>query len=272
MRSVDLHCHVLPGVDDGPPTLDDALDLARAATAAGTREIVATPHVNHDRFIAPRDIAPAVAALGEHVAAAGIDVAIRPGAEIALSRVFDLDEDDLRLLRLGGGPYLLLESPFASVAGSFDSIILDVQSRGHGVLLAHPERCPAFQRDPSRLAALVAGGVLVQVTAGALSGDFGRRVREFALQLLADDMVHVVASDAHDARRRPPGTLAAVRDLEPELPGVTARASWYCAEVPAAILSGSPIPASEPLPAGRARWRQRLRPASSRRSPRRRAS
>jgi len=263
VRSIDLHCHVLPGVDDGPATLAAALDLVHGAEAAGTEVIVATPHINGEHFIAPDEIAPAVAALQERVAAMGLGVTILTGGEIALPRLLDLSEADLSLLGLGGGPWLLLESPFGAVAGTFEPLIHEVQARGHRVLLGHPERCPAFQREPARLAALVDGGALVQVTAGALSGTFGRRVRQFALQLMRDDLVHVVASDAHDLQGRPPGTLDAVRAAEPDVPGIAARAGWLCAEVPAAILAGAPIPVPAPLPPARGRWRQRLRAASS---------
>ena len=259
MPSVDLHAHILPGVDDGPATLEGSLAMARAAVAAGTTVLVATPHVNDDRFIEPAAIPGAVDELGGHLRAAGIGLEVRAGGEIALSRVNDLGPDELQGLGLGGGPYLLLESPFAVVVGDFEQVIHRVLGSGHQVLLAHPERCAAFQREPARLTRLVAAGVLVQLTAGALTGAFGSRVRAFAVELLERDEVHVVASDAHDAVRRPPGLLAGLEAAERDVPGIGERARWLTEEVPAAIIAGDPIPSAPPLPPRpTGSWRRRL--------------
>lgn len=259
MPSIDLHSHILPGVDDGPRTLEGSLELARAAVGSGTGQIVATPHVNEDHFIAPLDIPPAVAELNEQLEAEGIGLVVRAGGEIALPRLIDLEEEELGSLGLGGGPYLMLESPFGIAVGDFEPLVYDVQIRGHRVLLAHPERSPSFQREPERLVRLVRSGVLVQITAGSLTGSFGDRVRQFAARLLREDLVHVVASDAHDHDRRPPGLDEAVQAAEREVPGIAERSAWFTQEVPAAILAGDPIPAPAPLPPARASgWRRRL--------------
>lgn len=264
---IDLHAHLLPGVDDGPESVEAALELAYAAATSGTAHIVATPHVNADRFIAPDAIAPAVADLSDRIAEAGIDLRVHAGAEVALPRLQDLDDEALALLRLGDGPYLLLESPFAVHAGDFEAAVGDAQARGHRVLLAHPERCPTFQREPGRLAALVDRGVLVQVTAGVLRGAFGSRTREFAHRLLGDGLVHVLASDAHDTVRRPPGLGDALAHAERAVPGISGREAWLTEEVPAAILAGDPVPEAPPLAPARSAGRRsggwRLRRSSS---------
>ncbi len=263
MPSVDLHAHILPGVDDGPATLEGSLEMARAAVAAGTAVMVATPHVNDHRFIEPAAIPGAVDQLGGHLREAGIGLEVRAGAEIALSRVHDLASEELGGLGLGGGPYLLLESPFTVVSGNFEQVIYTVLARGHKVLLAHPERCPAFQREPARLTRLVEVGVLVQLTAGALTGAFGTRVRAFAVELLKHDEVHVLASDAHDAVRRPPGLLAGLEAAERDVPGIGARAAWLTEEVPTAVMQGDSIPPAPPLPPRRGgSWRRRLAAAA----------
>lgn len=259
--AVDLHAHVLPGVDDGPATLEDTLALAEAAVASGTGRIVATPHVNEDRYIAPEAIGPAVEEVNRHLEEASIALRVEAGAEIALTRLPTLTDAELASLRLGDGPYLLLECPFAVGAGEFEPLIHAVQAHGHGVLLAHPERCPAFQRAPDRLARLVDRGALVQLTAGVLRGAFGSRTREFAHHLLREDLVHVLASDAHDAVRRPPGLGDALWHAGREVPGILAREEWLTEAVPAAILAGDPIPAAPPLPAVARRgeaWAKRL--------------
>jgi protein-tyrosine phosphatase len=245
---IDLHSHILPGLDDGPATMEGSLELARAAVAAGTRTILATPHVNGGYGIGPARIAEGVAELTEALARAAIPLEVRAGGEIAIWRLVDLDDAALRALALGGGPYLLVESPFSPVVGDFEPMVLDLQQRGHRVLLAHPERCPAFQRDPERLARLVRGGVLVQVTAGSMEGAFGSTVQRFTVSLLRDGLVHVVASDAHGAVKRPPGLSAGFRALEPELPGLGEQQRWLTELVPAAILDGEPLPERPPLP------------------------
>jgi protein-tyrosine phosphatase len=245
---IDLHSHILPGLDDGPRTLDGSLALARAAVASGTRTLLATPHINDDPSIDAERVADGLAELRPALAAAGIPLEVLPGGEIAIWRLVDLDDDTLRGFALGGGPYLLVESPFSPVAGDFESIVLDLLARGHRVLLAHPERCPAFQRDPSRLERLVAGGVLVQVTAESMRGAFGTTVRRFTAQLLREGIAHVVASDAHDAVKRPPGLAAGFAALARELPGLDAQREWMTELAPRAILDDTALPQRPPLP------------------------
>ncbi len=135
---IDLHSHILPGVDDGPPTLEGSLELARTAVAAGTRTILATPHINDDRSIDAARVAAGLESLRPALAAAEIPLEVLPGGEIAMWRLGDLDDAALRTLALGGGPYLLVESPFSPAIGAFEPLVLDLLGRGHRVLLAHP--------------------------------------------------------------------------------------------------------------------------------------
>jgi protein-tyrosine phosphatase len=116
------------------------------------------------------------------------------------------------------------------------------------VLLAHPERCPAFHRDPERLQRLVDAGVLVQITAGSMTGGFGSTVRRLTATMLRTGVVHVVASDAHDAVKRPPGLNDGFTSLERELPGLAELQPWMTEQVPRAILDGTPLPERPPLP------------------------
>ena len=264
---IDLHSHVLPGIDDGPPTIEGSLALARAAAAAGTGVLLATPHVNSRYRNDATDIAAGVRDLnarlrGEGVATAdGTPLEVRPGAEIALTLVAELAPEQLAALSLGGGPWLLVEPPFAPVAPNLDAIVLDLLDRGHRILLAHPERCPALRRDPRMLRGLVNAGVLTSVTAGSLVGHFGGEARDFALELARGGMLHNVASDAHDELHRPPVIAADV-----ERAGLGPLARWLTVEVPTAILEGGEIPARPVTPAlpaaglqRRSRWRLRGR-------------
>ena len=234
---IDLHCHVLSGIDDGPETIEGSVALARAAAAAGTRTLVATPHVNWRYANDAETIARMVDELNARLSAERVALEVRPGAELAMTRVLDTEPAQLLRLGLGGGPWLLVEPPFTAAARGLDTILLDLQGRGHRVLLAHPERCQAFHDDPRMLESLVRSGVLTSITAGSLVGHFGDEVRRFALELARGGMIHNVASDAHDHLRRPPGIAVKI-----EQAGLGPLAEWLTAAVPAAILAGTEIP------------------------------
>ena len=263
-RVIDLHTHVLPGIDDGPPTVEASIELARAAAADGTSTLVATPHVSweYPANDAPR-IAAAVEALEGELERAGVEVALRTGGEIAVTRAHELGAAELRALRLGAGDWLLAEAPLGAAAVGFDSALHALAGGGHRIVLAHPERSPLFHSEPELLRRFVAGGMLTSVTAGALAGRFGSTVKRFALWMLEEDLVHNVASDAHDARRRPPGLRAGLEAAEAELPGVVERAEWMTVSVPDAILAGKPIP--EPPSAAPRRRRGLFRRAARQR-------
>jgi protein-tyrosine phosphatase len=254
---IDLHCHVLPGIDDGPDTIEGSLALARAAVASGAETLVATPHVSWRYPSEAGTIARLTAELNARLQAEAIPLQVRPGAEIAMTRAAELDPAELGRLRLGGGPWLLVECPFTPVATGMDALVLDLQRRGHRVVLAHPERCPAFHRDRRPLEMLVRDGVLTSITAGSLVGSFGGTVQRFAMQLVRDELVHNVASDTHDPEHRPPGTSAELKQA-----GLEELSDWLTCKVPAAVLDGGEIPPRPEVavPIRRAsRWRSPFR-------------
>jgi protein-tyrosine phosphatase len=222
--------------------MPEAIAMAAEAAAGGTATMVATPHIDHHWRVRPEVIAPRAAALRAALDEEGIDLQIAVGAEIALSRLVDLSAEQLRDLRLGEGPYLLIESPLDYAAGDFDALLLRIRARGESIVLAHPERSPLFQQQPERLAALVQDGLLCSITTGSLRGDFGGLVRRFTIEILREGLVHNVASDSHDDLRRPPGLHGALDAVEDELPGIAAQHEWLTSIAPAAILSGAPLP------------------------------
>jgi protein-tyrosine phosphatase len=240
---IDMHFHLLPGIDDGPDSIEESVALARAAAAAGTRTIVATPHVNSRTRNESHVIARLVEQMNERLASEGIELNVQPGAEIAITSISELADGELDRLALGGGRWLLVEPPFTPVAPGIEAAIFELRREGHEVMLAHPERCPALQREPNMLGRLASAGVLMSLTAGSLVGRFGGEVRRFALQLASEGLMHNVASDAHDLQRRPPGMAD-----ELERAGLGALRGWLTEEVPAAMLAGAPIPVSPPLP------------------------
>jgi protein-tyrosine phosphatase len=246
---IDLHCHLLAGIDDGPASVEGSVALARAAVAAGTSTIVATPHVS-SRY--PND-AQTIHRLVEQTAARlqeeRVPLEVLPGAEIAITRLAEIEPAQLDGLRLGEGPWLLLEPPFTAVVTGLDTVVLGLLGNDRRICLAHPERCPAFHRDPRMLEMLVDQGVLTSLTAGSLVGRFGGSVRRFALQMMEAEMVHNVASDAHDDRDRPPGIASELDEA-----GFGGLSDWLTWEVPEAIVGGRDIP---PRPAAVARVRTR---------------
>jgi protein-tyrosine phosphatase len=234
---IDLHCHVLAGIDDGPATVEDSVALARCAQERGIEKIVATPHVSWRYDNDAETIAGLVEQTNAALARAGLTVSVVAGAEIAMTRAVDLPAEEVAKLTLGGGRWLLLECPFSSSVTGLDSLAMDLQDEGYGIVLAHPERCPAFVRDPTMLDSLIRSGALASLTAGSLIGRFGGTIARFARGLAEAGLAHNVASDAHDLERRQPGIAA-----ELERAGLGELAQWLTQDVPGAILDGAEIP------------------------------
>jgi protein-tyrosine phosphatase len=258
---IDLHCHVLPGIDDGPGTLDESVAMARVAAEQGTRTIVATPHVNTRFPNRAAEIADAVAAVNERLREDGVALEVLPGAEIALTGLEELDDDDLAAIGLGGSRWLLMECPFTLAIEGFAAAVRGLQGRGYGVVLAHPERCSGFHRHRELLAALVEEGTLTSITASSLTGAFGREPRRMAFDMFHSELVHNVASDAHDASQRSPELFEPISRA-----GLTGdQLEWLTRDVPAALIAGAdppPRPAGAPLPEPDPRgWRRLLRRA-----------
>ena len=198
--------------------------------SAGTRTLVATPHVSARYRNDASTIARLVDELNARLVDEGVALEVLTGAEIAITSVVEVEPASSHY-GLGGGRWLLMEPPFTPIATGLENILSSLQREGHRILLAHPERCPAFHRDPAMLESLIRSGVLTSITAGSLVGRFGSDVRRFAMDLIGDGMVHNVASDAHDHARRPPGMAA-----ELEQAGLGPLADWLTRAVPAAIL------------------------------------
>lgn len=218
--------------------MGESVAMARAFVEAGTEKVAVTPHVSWDHpHVTPDAIAVGVTELRAALDDAGVPLEVVPGAEIALSRAGDLDPEVLRALTLGDGPWLLVEPPFSPSLAGIEAVIDALLLGGHRLLLAHPERSPSLAQDPERLRPYVDAGMLCQVTAGSLTGTFGRTVQKAGRQMIEHGLAHVLSSDAHDTVRRPPGMAEGAATLhDPEL------ADWLTCAVPAAIAAGTPIP------------------------------
>jgi protein-tyrosine phosphatase len=255
---IDLHSHILPGLDDGARDVEVSVEMARVAVAEGTRVIVGTPHVNHDYGVEPSFVRTEVLELGAVLAEREVPLTVVPGAEVALSRLPELDEEALAESCIARGPYLLVESPYSQAVPFLEEQLFRLRAQGFRPMLAHPERCPLFQMDPERLARLVRQEVLCSVTAASMEGHFGRTVRRFTGEMFREGLVHDVASDAHDAHGRPPGLERGFHSLDEELPGIAQQVGWYTREAPEAVLNGELLPRRPRPPRGRPARRLRL--------------
>jgi len=248
---IDLHSHILPGVDDGVATLEEARALARAVMADGATAIAATPHVREDWPTSADRMEEAVAALRMDFAEQGIGLEVLTGGEISLEQLETLGRDELRRFTLAGSMrYLLVEFPYTGWPLGLESAIHDLGADGLIALLAHPERNRSVQEQPERLERVIGAGALVQLTASSVDGRGGTAARAAARRLLELGFAHVIASDAHNPAVREAGLSAAVAAI-----GDPALAQHLVQEVPAAIVAGTPVPA---LP----RMRRRARLAS----------
>ncbi len=231
---IDLHCHLLPGIDDGPETLADALAMARLAVGNGITEAHVTPHLHVGRW--DNDLAgikKAVEAYRGELAAAAIPLKLGFGAEVRLAY------EVLPLIEAGRVPFLgkwdgldvlLLEMPHGHVPVGSDKFVGWLMNRGIRPMIAHPERNKEIMRDSAKLAPFVLAGCLVQLTAGAVAGEFGDECEARAIEFLANGWVTVLASDAHDVDTRPPSMT----------PGLEVARSILGSEAAQALVEGNP--------------------------------
>jgi len=235
---IDLHSHVLPGVDDGPATMEGSFEILRAAEVDGIERIAATPHVRDDYPTAPETMERLVGEVNAAARGAGIAVEALPGGELALEHAAALGDETLRRFGLGGNPSaLLLEFPYHGWPLDLRDLVFRLETRGFRIVLAHPERNAEVQAEPERLRPLVDAGVLVQLTAASVDGRLGRASADASRTLLDAELAHLVASDAHEAGIRAVGMSAAA-----EAVGDEALGRWLTRDVPAAIVAGAAPP------------------------------
>jgi protein-tyrosine phosphatase len=205
MSFAELHFHLLPGLDDGPRTLDESIALAHAAVADGTGVVVATPNVHPAHVTDPAEIRERTQMLGGRLRSAAIELEVLPGGELEHSMVERLSQRDLELLAQGppGRRWLLLEAAFDGLGGDFTAAADELRARGFGIVIAHPERAEPSAQTRAVLERELAHGSTFQLTAGSFTGVNGERVRELAFELLRMAPVAVIASDAHGLHRLP---------------------------------------------------------------------
>jgi protein-tyrosine phosphatase len=236
---IDLHSHVLPGLDDGAADLDESLSICAAAAADGIEVLAATPHVRHDYPTSP----DAIDAAFETLKSASPPVELVRGAELDLAEL-DRPKEELQRYALGGSSYLLVEMPYIGWPLDLADRLFRLRMQGFRAVLAHPERNPDVQDRPELLEPIVAAGTLVQLTAASVDGRLGPRTRACTKTLLDRELAHMIASDAHAPEIRAIGLAAAVASIRDD-----ALARWLTLDVPGAVLAGvepPPRPISRP--------------------------
>lgn len=236
---IDIHTHILPGVDDGSKNLEQSLAMARDFVAGGVNHVFATPHhiAGTAWTLTPEIIRQQVAGLQAVLQQYDIPLILHPGMEIALHSHLGKELERNLLLPLGRSNCYLLEPPFQSFRDDLLDTVLSFKNAGKDVILAHPERAPFFQQKISSLTRLVEQGVMIQVNIGSLLGTFGKKAETAALYLADNNSIHFVASDSHGPDTRRPPSRKEWLQLEQILGANLARSA--CIDNPARLLGGS---------------------------------
>jgi protein-tyrosine phosphatase len=241
---VDLHHHLLPGLDDGAPDLATTLKMARMAAADGITHVVCTPHANARYRFDAEQIQGLLAEVRESISDAGIRLMLGSGCDFHLS--YDNVRDALenpRRYTINGGEYLLIELPDYALPPNLEETFYSLRLAGMTPILTHPERNPTLQRDDSRLRNWIRDGMLTQVTASSVTGLMGRVAQKMAERLLANRWVHFIATDAHNISSRPPQ----MRDARDQIAARYGEqyAQRLCTENPQAVFDNRHLPPQE---------------------------
>ena len=212
---IDIHTHILPEIDDGASSLDQSLEMAGIAVADGITTIIATPHcLNGLHSISREEIISACKKLNSALEEHNISLNVLPGSEIRLCPEIMDELEKGRLMTVNdAGKYIFLELPDQFVPRPVVGFINRLRNRGITPVITHPERNPVIQQHVEVLYDLISAGGLSQITAGSLTGDMGRRAFKSCRQIVEQNLVHFVASDAHSVKSRPPVLSAAFRKL-----------------------------------------------------------
>ena len=201
---IDIHNHLLIGVDDGPQNEEEALALMKQAIDNGITDIIVTPHQYSGDFINPKSkilekMEEIKFLIGKH----NLNLNVYPGQEIRINGELVHELESEINIPLNGSQYVLVEFSFTELANYTEKLFFDLQMKGYTPLIAHPERCRPLMKAPDRLYDLIEKGAIGQVTATSVAGALGEGIQEKSLKLIQNNLVHVVASDAHHASNRP---------------------------------------------------------------------
>jgi protein-tyrosine phosphatase len=247
---VDIHCHILPGVDDGARNREEAIAMARQAESMGTRSIIATPHhIPRSPLSAVDEVSKRARQLQQVLEWAEVNVEIHPGQENNARRNLIARFDEREAVALNGTRYMLVEPPFRTYPDFLEELLVALIQKGVIPVIAHPERNIHVQRDLQLVSRLVGMGALIQVNTGSLLGSYKQPAMEAATALLRQDLVHVIASDAHSDSG--PFVPNMRQGFDVVAAQVGEEKAWVLArDNPLRILTDQPIGAVQPEPVG----------------------
>lgn len=201
---IDIHTHLLFGVDDGPQTMEETLKMIEKASSEGITDLICTSHAYHPQYnVEKPEVLNQITSLTTALAEAGHDIKLHPGQEIRLTEDIIERFDRNELLTLANSQYLLLELPSQTVPAYTVNIIHALLEREIIPIIAHPERNRAIAEKPQRLEKLIRHGATAQITAGSLSGHFGKNIQKVSLRLIESNLIHTYGSDVHNLKTRP---------------------------------------------------------------------
>ncbi len=236
---IDIHTHILPGIDDGAADWEHSIQMARAAAAEGITGIIATPHHYDGKYSNDKEtVIELVAELNSRLSELAIPLKIQSGQEIRIHSEFLSNWQSGKLLTMGESPYVLIEMPSSQIPKSMEQVVYELRLLGVRAVIAHPERNAEVVQNPDRLAELVELGAYAQVTTHSLLGGFGRGIEKSAWTLCRRGLIHLVSSDAHHLEWRSFKMKEAYERIESELGPVwrryferNAQAIWNAREL-----------------------------------------
>ncbi len=247
---IDIHCHLLPGVDDGPADEATAIAMCRLAAQHGTTDLVATPHANARFAYSPE---------GNEEKRRQLQAAVGPEPRLHRGCDFRLEYDNIEAalaqpsrFTINGHRYLLVEFSDLVISEGTSQVFARLRQAGVTPIITHPERNALLRDHQSRLAAWVRRGCLIQITGHSLLGSFGGRSRQAAIALINASLAHIIASDGHDLEHRPPVLASSYGFVVDRWGGDLARQLFV--DNPRAVLEGAPITPPEPKPRRHKKW------------------
>ncbi|MEW9502287.1 tyrosine-protein phosphatase [Jeotgalibacillus marinus] len=241
---IDIHCHILAGIDDGPQQQSDTLDMLEKAIEDGITDIIATPHHRNRKYINDKvDVLSYVGELNSIILERELPIKIHPGQEVRIygEIVEDFQNDEILCLA-GTTNYVLVELPSSQVPAYTERVVYEMLVDGLVPIIAHPERNSSIMENPDKLFRLINQGALSQVTAASVAGDFGKKVQKFSIELLEHQLSHFVASDAHDINHRGFAMKRALKVLNS-----TYNHDLQVIENAANLLNGKPLNLNPPI-------------------------
>lgn len=201
---IDIHTHVLFGVDDGPERIEETMKMMEQAAKEGITDMICTPHSGHPQYdVTRKEVEGQIDLLRDVMTAAGMDVNLHAGQEIRIHETLTERLQKKELLTLAHSRYVLIELPSQSVPAYTIPLLQELIGYDFIPVIAHPERNRAIAEKPHRLERLIRHGAVAQITAGSVAGHFGKTIQKLSLQLIESNLIHLYGSDAHNLKTRP---------------------------------------------------------------------